>query len=455
MKSFVFEGKVKTTLSVFMLVGFICLVLSWFAEPAALITHDAEGNELVNNHMRFWSNFLQNSAFFTLIAFVALFTLSAWTTAYAGWYVQFKRIYEAFSAFLIPGFFLMLLIAAGIWGHFHHLYHWADESLIGEFLTDGTKNPHFDKIIDGKSPFLNKNWFTFGTIIIVGIWIFCWYKLRTLSVAEDTADKDNEFKIHKKIRFWAGTFLPFAAFSICAIVWLWMMSVDAHWYSTLYAWYNVASVFVAMTAMTIALLIWLKGKGYYPNITQEHLHDLGKFMFAFSVFWTYLWFSQYMLIWYGNNGEETIYFKDRVNNYPILWYGNLVLNFILPFLILMRNSNKRKYGTLILMCIVCFFGHWWDFFYMVKPGTYTTAADMMHHGVEHSADAVHSHGGIPFTMGFTIPGFLEIGIMLGFLAFFLFVTFSTLAKAALVPGQDPYLEESFHHEVLQSEGEHH
>jgi hypothetical protein len=235
------------------------------------------------------------------------------------------------------------------------------------------------------------------------------------------------------------------------------MSVDAHWYSTLFAWYNAASLFVAMNALTILLLIWMKGKGYYPQVTDEHLHDLGKFLFAFSVFWTYLWFSQYMLIWYSNNGEETIYFKERVTQYPILWYGNLVINFVLPFLILMRNSNKRKYGTLILVSVLTFFGHWWDFFYMIKPGTYKTAMELAEsHG--HAAEGAHEaghHAAHAFTMGFTIPGFLEIGIGLGFLAFFLFVTFTTLAKAALIPTKDPYLEESLHHEVMQAEGDHH
>ena len=439
MKSFVFEGKLKTTLAVLMLVGFICLVLSWFAEPEAI----ADGH----SHMRFWSNFLHNSVFFTGMAFLALFVLAAFTTAWAGWYSQFKRLYESLSSFLIPGFFLMLLIAGGLYGHYHHLYHWAAEG-----VTD-INSPNYDKIIDGKSAFLNNSWYTFGTIIIVGLWILCWYKIRQHSLAEDV-EGDDSYYHHKMIRRWSAAFLPIAAFTVCAVIWLWVMSIDPHWYSTLFAWYNAASLFVAMNALTILLLIWLKSKGYYPNVTDEHLHDLGKFLFAFSVFWTYLWFSQYMLIWYSNNGEETIYFKQRVTDYPILWYGNLVINFVLPFLILMRNSNKRKYGTLILVSILTFFGHWWDFFYMIKPGTFLYAQELAHH---HAGDAVSEaghHASAPFTMGFSIPGFLEIGIGIGFLAFFLFITFSTLAKAALIPEKDPYLEESYHHEVIQKESDH-
>lgn len=444
MKSFVFEGKTKTTLAVFMVIGLVCLIASWFAEPAAL--------EAGHSHMRFWSNFLHNSVFFTGMAFLALFVLTAFTTAWAGWYTQFKRLYEALASFLIPGLLLLMVIVVGLYTHSHHLYHWAADGIAE------VGHPNYDKIIAGKSAFLNKSWYTWGTIIVVGVWILCWFKIRQHSVAEDK-DGDDSFYHHKMIRRWSAAFLPFAAFSIIVVICLWVMSIDAHWYSTLFFWYNAASLFVAMNALTILLLIWMKGKGYYPNITDEHLHDLGKFLFAFSVFWTYLWFSQYMLIWYSNNGEETIYFKERVTQYPILWYGNLVINFVLPFLILMRNSNKRKYGTLVLVSVLTFFGHWWDFFYMIKPGTYKTAMELAGGGHGHAAEGAHEAGhhaaSHAFTMGFTIPGFLEIGIGLGFLALFLFVTFTTLAKAALIPSKDPYLEESLHHEVMQKEGEHH
>ena len=449
MKSFVFEGKTKTTLAVFMVIGLVCLVASWFAEPAALVYME-DGKE-VNHHMRFWSNFLQNSVFFTGMSFLALFVLTAFTTAWAGWYTQFKRLYEALAAFLIPGLLLFIVIIVGLYTHGHHLYHWAADGVAE------VGHPNYDKIIAGKSAFLNKGWYTWGTIIVVGTWILCWFKIRQHSVAEDK-DGDDSFYHHKMIRRWSAGFLPFAAFSVIVVICLWVMSVDAHWYSTLFFWYNSASLFVAMNALTILLLIWMKGKGYYPNITDEHLHDLGKFLFAFSVFWTYLWFSQYMLIWYSNNGEETIYFKQRVSQYPILWYGNLIINFVLPFLILMRNSNKRKYGTLILVSVLTFFGHWWDFFYMIKPGTFKTGEEMAHHAMDHGSGGAHevAHHASSFTMGFTIPGFLEIGIGLGFLAAFLFVTFSTLAKAALIPEKDPYLEESLHHEVMQAEGgDHH
>jgi hypothetical protein len=418
MNTFQFDSKIKRTLIGFMIVGALCLLLTFLTDHSY-------------GHARFWSNFLHNTVFFTGIAFVSLFILTAFTTAYAGWHTQIKRIWEAYSLFLIPGLVLFLLIIAGIWGHFHHLYHWADPEAVAE-----------DRLLQGKAPFLNKYWYTFGTLGIVGVWIFFALKLRQLSLREDEQG-DAEYRQHFRSRVWSAIFLPIAAFSSAAVIWLWTMSVDAHWYSTLYAWYTTASWFVAAMCLTILTVIFLKSLGHLEAVTSNHLHDLGKYVFAFSIFWTYLWFSQYMLIWYANVGEETIYFRERLDNYPVLFYGNLVLNFLLPFFVFMRNDTKRKYGTLVFVAIMVFFGHWWDFFLMIKPGVWHTAHEAAAH---HAAEAAH-HGASSFVAGFTIPGLLELGTMLGFVAGFAYFAFSQMAKASLVPQNDPFLEESMHHQV--------
>lgn len=440
MNQYTFDSKLRTTLLAGMVLGVVCLGASWFADPAMIL--DPDGNSVT--HMRFWTNVLHNTAFFTGIAFISLFILAAFTTAYAGWYVLFKRVWEAYSAWLIPGLILLLILGLGNIMHFHHLYHWADPETLNP-----DNNKAYDEILVGKSGFLNNGWYTGGTLIVVGLWIFFRVKIRALSLEEDrsgTAD----YGIHQRIRVWSAAFLPIAAFSSAAMIWLWIMSIDAHWYSTMFAWYSTASFFVAATALTILTLIYLKSKGYYEKVTDEHLHDLGKYLFAFSVFWTYLWFDQYMLIWYANVGEETIYFKTRIDSFPVLFYGNLIINFVLPFLILMRNSTKRKYGTLIFTSVLLFFGHWWDFFLMIKPGALETAEHAAKAHVEdaagHAEHGVHSMG---YVEGFTIPGMLEIGTMIGFLCFFLWVAYTQLAKANLIPTNDPYLDESEHHEVLQ------
>jgi len=411
-----------------MAVGVLSMALTWMGDDA--------------HHTRFWTNFLHNSVFFTMVSAMALFFIAACVTAYAGWHTVFKRVWEAYSMFLFVGLGLLLIVALGVFMHWHHLYHWADEASV-----------ETDAVLKGKSSFLNKNWYLFGTVIFVGLWAFFATKLRSLSLAEDQAG-DASFLQHKSMRVYAAIVLPVFGFSSAAMIWQWVMSVDAHWYSTLFAWYSTASAFVTMIALTILTLIYLKSNGYYENVTQHHIHDLGKFLFAISVFWTYLWFSQFMLIWYANVGEETIYFKERYNNYPVLFLANLGVNFLVPFLILMRNDTKRKFGSVSFVAIIVLLGHWVDYFLMIKPGALITASHAGggagHDEGSHGAEAGHhaAEHASTFVEGFTVPGLLELGTFLGFLGLFAYVSLTVLSKAALTPKNDPYLEESVHHHVV-------
>ncbi len=405
--------------------GLVCMILTWFGDDSY--------------HTRFWSNFLHNSLFFTMIATMGLFFNAAGITAYAGWYATFKRLWESYSMFIGIGIFLMIILGLGNYFGWHHLYHWADKA--------GVES---DTVLKGKSSFLNSNWYFFGTLIFGGIWAYLAYRMRALSIDEDNHG-DASFKQHKSMRVYAAIVLPVIGFSSAAMMWLWLMSVDAHWYSTLFAWYATVSAFVAMIAITILMIIFLKSNGYLNEVNANHLHDLGKFLFAFSVFWTYLWFSQFMLIWYANIGEETIYFKERYNNYPGLFFFNIALNFLVPFFALMRNDLKRKVGSLTIVSVLMLIGHWVDYFLMIKPGTLLTAQHAAHgheamdsvdhaaHGAEHASN---------FVAGFTMPGLLEIGTFIGFLGLFVYFSLMVLSKARLVPKNDPYIEESMHHHVI-------
>lgn len=469
MVDFTITGKERTTLFAFMAVGVVCLIATFlWGDPS-----DIEGH-----HTRFWANILHNSVFFTGIAFTALFVTCAFTTAYAGWFTILKRVWEAFYMFIGVGLILMAIFGVATYLGMHDLYHWNMEGVADP------NSPAYDELLAGKKGFLNKNVFLFGTVIVLAVWYFFATKLRSISIAEDKGGSKGDFSFHYNIRWWAALFLPIAAFTSAAMIWQWVMSIDSHWYSTMFAWYATASWFVSCLALTILLLIYMKSRGYMEAITGEHLHDLGKYLFAFSIFWTYLWFSQYMLIWYANVGEETIYFRTRVDQFPVLFYVNLVINFLVPFFVLMRNSTKRKYGTLMFVCVIVLFGHWWDFFQMIRPGVLHTAHEVhsMHeggHGAhdtkdvsghghdDHGHDAAHAdhghgdaahgggheaghddhgHGGHShFVSGFTLPGFLDLGTMLGFLAFFLYFVMGRMASTSLEPANDPFLEESMHH----------
>ncbi len=157
---------------------------------------------------------------------------------------------------------------------------------------------------------------------------------------------------------WAALFIVWFALTVASTVpWLWLMSINAHWFSTMYSWYTFASTFVAGVALITLFVIYLKNKGYLEYVNKEHLHDLGKFQFAFSIFWTYLWFSQFMLIWYANIPEETIYFKPRFEGaYTGIFYLNLVINFLAPLLIYMRTKFETQLCHSNLY--VCSFAVW-------------------------------------------------------------------------------------------------
>ena len=309
---FVFEGKVKRTLMIGMALGLVCLVLTFFGDDAF--------------HTRFWTNYLHNSVYFTGISFMALAFMCAQIVAFAGWMTAIKRVWEAMSMFILVGIGLMAVLVIGVWGHFHHLYHWNTTGI------NEVGNSLFDRIIAGKSSFLNPVWYTVGTVGFLALWYFWAIKIRQTSVDQDTKETAS-FDFYKKQRRWSASFLPIIGFLVCVFVWQSVMSIDTHWYSTMFAWYSMISMLLGAIAMAVMLIIYLKSKGYMEYVSRDHVHDVGKFLFGISVFWTYLWFDQFMLIWYSNNGEETIYFKERMVHYPVLFWGNLLLNFITPFLI--------------------------------------------------------------------------------------------------------------------------
>ncbi len=423
MEYFDFSGKLKTRLLIGIAIGVISMILTFVA-----------GGELAA--ARFWSNFLHNAVFFTGISFAAMFAVAVWITSWSGWFVMSKRVFESMAQFIGIGAIMMLIIAIGNYVGYHHLYHWADAEAVAR-----------DKVLQGKSPFLNNNFYLIATVVFLGVLYYIAKRVHALSVEEDEHGGPGDFSFQYKIRKYAAGYLPLTGVASAILIWLWLMSVDAHWYSTLYAWYAASSWWVTMIAFGILLILYLKSRGGLPNVNLDVIHDMGKFLFGFSIFWTYLWFDQFMLIWYGNVGEETVYFHTRLNEYPILFWAILILNFPIPFLVLMSNTNKRKVGTMVFTAIAVIIGHWLDFFLMVKPGTRHTAMELMaeHGGAEagHEAAAHASH----FALGFNLPGFLEIGTFIGFLSLFLYVTFTVLAKARLEPVHDPYIEEAKHHHV--------
>ena len=381
-----------------------------------LFTHGTSSNQ--HENARFWASLLLNSVYFLLTVNASLFFICATTLAWGGWQMSFRRVPEAIGACVpVIGVISGIILLALLFGPNHTIYHWADKEAMAH-----------DPILKHKEGFLNKPFFAIWTIITIVGWSWLGRKMRTLST-----DIDNQpLSVEEGKRYiwkntvWAALYaVLFALTVLSSIPWFWLMSIDAHWYSTMYSWYTFASTWVSGLALITLFVVYLKNNNYLELTSKEHLHDLGKFMFAFSIFWTYLWFSQFMLIWYANIPEETIYFKSRVQGpYRAIFFLNLIINFLAPLLILMKRASKRNYGTITMMSVLIIFGHWLDFYQMVMP---TAVAE--------------SETGLTY-----VPNMLpDIGIALGFVGLILFVTGRALSKHSLLAKNHPFLKESIIH----------
>lgn len=367
---------------------------------------------LSGNHLaqeKLWTGILTNNMFFLGLSLAGLFFIAVNYIGYGGWYVTVKRIPEAMSLFIPYMGVAMLVIVIGLWAHWHHLYHWAAEG-IADPASD-----NYDKLIAGKTAYLNKPFFTIRVLAYFAIWTFFAYRLRKLSLQEDRLGGVNAYNKSKVL---AAIFLVFFGVTSSSMSWDFLMSIDTHWYSTLYGWYTFSTLFVSGIAAIILFTIFLKSKGYLPQVTSEHLHDLGKFMFAFSIFWAYLWFSQFMLIWYANLGESTAYFRARLDHYPFLFYFVLIINFVVPFFALMTRKAKRQLSTLGTIAVIVLLGHWFDYYLMVVPGA---------------------------TGNEVTFGFFEIGLTIGYVGLFLFVVLKGLTQTSLVAFKHPFYKESLEH----------
>jgi len=406
---FTFSTKLKRVTYALMGIGVIFLIIGIVS-----------GINNPNWANRVWADVLINNHFLLGIAFTSVFFIAAHTIGYGGWHLMIARIPQALGMWIPIAGLIMLVIVIGNWLHLHHIYHWADPA-----VTD-PGSEHYDPLIADKTNFLNLPFWTFRYLLYFGIWGFFAWSLRKLSLAQDMTASLGTYRREK---VFSAIFIVLFAVSSSTQSWDFIMSIDTHWYSTLFGWYNFATMFVSGLAAMVLLTIFLKRQGYLKNVTQEHLHDLAKFMFGFSIFWTYLWFSQYMLIWYANLGEETVYFKTRLDHYPFLFFLMFFINFFVPFLGLMSAKPKRKFGgRLVWVAAIVLFGHWLDFFLMVIPG----ATKVMSEG----------HAEYPVTLGI-----FELGFLCGFIGLFLYVFFTWLSKASLVPRNHPFFKESLVHHV--------
>ncbi len=326
-----------------------------------------------------------------MIALGALAFYAYQRAAQAGWSPVFSESWKGITAYLLPGGIIVLLSSLFLECISTILFIWMDPEVVAH-----------DKLIAGKAGFLNLPFFLVRAVFFLRGWSFTAIFLENFHLAQDEA---TDISNHKKNFRISAAFLVFFIVTESMMSWDWIMSIDPHWFSTLFGWYVFASMFVSGITTIALVTIYLKSKGYLEFVNDSHIHDLGKFMFGISVFWTYLWFSQFMLIWYSNIPEEVTYFITRIEDYNLPFFGMLVMNFIFPLLILMNSDYKRINYFIVMAGIVIILGHYMDVFNMIMP---SAVGDQWFIGVA------------------------EIGGFLFFLGLFIFVVFKELTKAPLI-----------------------
>lgn len=375
--------------------------------PQDQAAHLAHATQQIHN--RPMASFHTVSVFIFGICCAVLFFYSIQHAAHAGWSIIVTRVMEAIAYFIpIAGILVLISVLLNI-THSVHLFHWMDPEVTKE------GSAHFDVLLFEKSKYLNIPFYTFRALLfVIGASFFAW-KLRTLS---KQVDETKSRKTYQSLYNWAVGYIVFFGFCSAFWAWDWLMSLDPHWYSTMYIWFAMTSCWSTGIAIVILYSVYLKKKGFLPQFNDNHLHDLAKWLFAISMVWTYTWFAQFMLYWFANIPEEANYFIGRFDYYPQLFLPSLIPTFLIPLIVMISSSIKRNYKVVVAMCIIVIFGQLITHFLMVMPATvgpYWLSLDNV---------------------------LLFIGMTVFVIGLFIFFTMSKLAKLKLVPTGNPFYHES-------------
>jgi hypothetical protein len=395
-EQFEFTGKVKTLSIVGIVLG------------AAAVAYGF----LSGHQERTFANLLLMAYYFACVCMSGTFFLAVQYVAQAGWSASILRVPQAMAKTLpIAAVILFVVISAGLYTHSLY-HHWHAEG-----LTD-PNSPNYDSLIAGKSVFLNVPFFLGRQVVFLGIYSIFSIMFVKFSYNEDLAGGLNSYRKSFKN---ACIFLVIYGFTTPIFAFDTIMSLEAHWFSTMFGWYNFAAMWVSSLATIAIIIILLRRAGYMQWVNNSHLHNLGQFIFGFSIFWTYVWFAQFLLIYYANMPEETVYFYKRFEYYKFWFFLNLAMNFLAPVLLLMDRDNKRTDAKLLFVAIVVLLGHWVDYYQMIMPG----AVEDGHNGF----------------------GIVEIGTAIGFVGLFTFTVLTSLSKKPLIAKNHPLLQESLHHQL--------
>jgi len=411
---FEFTGSVKTWSLIAIVVGVLVVLLGF-------ITGSGE---------RTFDNLLLNGYYFACVCIAGVVFCAIQYVAQAGWSASLLRVPQAFIKVLpFAAALLVIIVISGLFlthtGTIEgketvmpYLYkQWAVKGV----TTPGSET--YDALIAGKSGYLNIPFFLTRMLLFLGSYTILGLLLVKYSNNEDSLggmfNYEKSFKVGCIFLVIFGFTIPLFAFDT-------IMSLEARWFSTMFGWYNFAALWVSGLSVITLVTIYLRKQGYLSWITEDHLHNLGQLMFGFSVFWTYLWFAQFLLTYYANIPEEAEYFYRRWEPEFKPWFWlNIVINFATPLLVLMSRGSKRGVSILKTACIILICGHWLDYWQMIMPGTIGAQSAW-----------------------YTEILWIEVGTFIGFAGLFTYSVMTALSTfESLIPKKHPLLDESLHHHI--------
>ena len=350
---------------------------------------------------RGWANVLLNNVYFVSLAAGALLFASIQRVTHSGWSAGFIRVPEAMAGFLPVAAILFLVMIFGA----QSLYHWSHADAVAH-----------DPLLAHKAPYLNLPFWSIRMGIYFALWILMFVIIRRLSVREDAT---GGLDIFKKLEHRAKVFIFIVIITFSFAMIDWVMSIDAHWYSTIFAIRNFVAAFHHSAIVITFIVLLMNQKGYFPFLNKSHLGDFSRYIFMLCIIWGYFWFAEFMLIWYANIPEETAYFLPRIRGegWRFYFFANIAINWFLPFVLLMPKATARNKTVLKVVIPILIVGQFIDLYIQIFPGT----------------------------VGEQVLGFQEIGTFVGFAGLFMLVTGWVLSRANLYPVNHPYLEESKNH----------
>ncbi|WP_238785496.1 hypothetical protein [Blattabacterium cuenoti] len=299
-----------------------------------------------------------NILYFTLISLGILCFLTIQYVSNSVWSVIIYPIMEMLSSFLPYGCILIFIIFVFNSINIIQLFPWMNINVFNQ------NSILYDQIIVNKKEFLNIPFFLIRNILYMIVWNIFYWKITTTSLM---LNKNYSIKLYDKLYFLSVKFIICFAITSIFMGWDWIMFINPHWISTIFSWYLLSSYLSAGIGLIIIVSIYLNKLGYLSYFNEHHLHDLSKYLFSSSLLWTYFWFAQFLLYWYGNIPEEMIFFIKRTILYKNIYIYMLMFNFLLPFFGLLSSKNKKNPLIVSIISIMIFIGHYLDMYHLIIP----------------------------------------------------------------------------------------